>query len=474
MCPKTAVAETIAAPITAPGPAAVCVVRVSGPLTRGVLEKLVLKADKIIAQPRKLVAADVLDCSPVRSEDQAPALDYALVAFFPAPHSYTGEDCAEFGLHGSPFIVAHFLELLGRWGVRAARPGEFTQRAFLNGRMDLSQAEAVADLISAETQLQVREARRQLEGRLAHAVSDLGEPLRNVLVEIEVCLDFPEEDAGIRPGKGWVEALGGVKNHLSDYLESFGIGRLYREGANVVLAGIRNAGKSSLLNALVGEEQAIVTPVPGTTRDSIEGRISVDGLFVRLWDTAGLVDEGTGVDQVEKIGIERSWEKISMADLVVFIIDLAADIPRQEQLYGRIAQKQRPVLAVLNKTDLCPAEVLREVSGRFKAITGTEAAPISALRKEGLSGLRAAMREKLIGRDTAAASVLITNRRHYEALAQAGRALERAADALEKHLPLELAAIEIRAALGALSDIIGVTTTEDILGRIFSRFCIGK
>ena len=461
--------DTIAAPITAPGQAAISVLRLSGPKTRAIIERVVPQAERVLGSPRELVLAEI------RAGKET--VDHCLAAFFPAPRSYTGEDCAEFSLHGSPFLLSRVLELLHQEGARAARPGEFTQRAFLNGRMDLSQAEAVADLVAAETELQARAARRQLAGELSTAVSRLGEPLRHLLAEIEACLDFPEE--GIEPAAGaeWLSSIGAVESSLARYLATFSLGRLCREGADVVLLGAPNTGKSSLLNTLAGEERAIVTPIPGTTRDSIEGRLNLQGLFVRLWDTAGL-NEGpaqqTAADEVERLGVERSWRKAQTADLSLFVFDGASLLRPQFELCRKVAALGRPMALVLNKTDLLrrPEDSLQELTSlNLGAVYA-----VSALSGRGVPQLAAAIRETLIGGGAGLmdAALLITNRRHFEALSAAKESLLRASSGLHQQQPLELITLELRAALGALSEIIGVTTSEDILGRIFSRFCIGK
>ncbi len=461
---------TIAAPITAPGQAAVSIIRISGPKTREVLLSLLSQAEQIIAQPRRLFLADI--------SFKQELLDRGLVVFFAAPNSYTGEDSAEFNLHGSSYLVSRLLEVLRNLGVSLARPGEFTERAYLNGQMDLSQAEAVADLIAAQTALQARSAQEQLEGALAHAMSELGEPLRNLLCEIEALIDFPEEDSSILEKGTWLLTLNKVQSKLDDYLASFRVGRLCREGADIVLAGAPNAGKSSLLNALTGENRAIVTPIPGTTRDSIEGQVNLHGLFVRLWDTAGLADDELEVkklDEVEQLGIIRSWEKARDADLILFVFDAALPIAAQLSLWRKVIELGRSVVPTLNKTDLLGKEARKVLLTELAKDNISSPYFISALTKEGLSGLALALRDMIIGSGAApSASLLITNRRHFEALARAEASLEDARSGIENQVSPELVALEIRSALNALDDIIGITTSEDILGRIFSRFCIGK
>lgn len=463
--------DTIVAPITGRG--AVQLFRVSGPLTRHVLETLFTAADTAFARPRELVMGTLDDAlSPSES------LDQVLVAYFPAPRSFTGEEVAEIGLHGSPYLAERLLQNLQHLGVRLAEPGEFTRRAFLNGRLDLSQAEAVGDLIMAETEAQARIARAQLEGRLSQAVSALGEPLRAMLAEIEAWIDFPEDDISPATREEWRESLEQVRAALQRYLESFRTGRLVREGAQVALAGRPNAGKSSLLNRLVGEERAIVTATPGTTRDLIEERISLEGVPVRLWDTAGLVDAATAdrsVEEAEALGVERSWRQLQQSECVLYVIDLAqwSDEEDQHALLAQVASRSARLILVANKADLLSPE---QVKIRLAACAQRHSGPVvavSAQTGEGLDALRSALCAELFA-SPPSGSLVITNRRHQEALERARGEVEEALRAVHNGEPPEVVSLAARAALGHLSDIIGVTHTEEILGRIFTKFCIGK
>ncbi len=467
--------DTIAAPITAPGQAAVAAVRLSGGQTQRILSKLLDKPGKLLSRPRSLQLLQVLDFV---SGNEAELLDTALCAYFPAPNSFTGEDCLEFHLHGSPFVVRRLMENLCAAGARLAEPGEFTQRAFLNGRMDLSQAEAVADVIAAETEAQARVAQQQLAGKLHDAIDTLGEPLRNLLAEIEAFIDFPDEDIEPASIEQWKREVAIASEQIGRYLASFRTGRLYREGAQVVLAGIPNAGKSSLMNALVGETRAIVTPIAGTTRDSIDTRIDLDGLHVSLWDTAGLVDGALAdrlPDEVEQIGIARSWQHLETADIALFVFAADEDLLLQTEFFLQVSKRCRQIVALLNKIDLVDPPRRNELSSHLEELLGAPPKLISALEGSGLADLKVSLRAELIGSGPKPASVLVSNQRHYEALVQAADALDRALDVLkEKEVGAEFVALELRTALGALSDIVGVTYTEDILGRIFSKFCIGK
>ncbi len=452
--------DTIAAPITARGFAGVAVVRISGDRTKEVLEKLIHKAKEVLNKPRELIFTAILNPNSQES------LDHGLCVLFPGPNSFTGEDVAEINLHGSPFLVSKLLEILNEQGVRLARAGEFTERAFLNGKIDLSQAEAVGDLIHAETEIQAKIAREQLGGKLSQAISELGEPLRDLLAEIEAYIDFPDEDIDPLTYEQWETELKTSKEKIESYLSSFRQGRISREGALVVLAGVPNAGKSSLLNRLLGEERAIVTAIPGTTRDSLEEVASIAGYCVRFCDTAGLARaEERAIDPVEKLGIERSWQKLEAADLVLYIFDVSQTFSLQEKVFSLVEDKNRNILLVANKDDLGRNQTFPK---NYPVIY------ISAKTGEGLEDLRKKILETILGSNTISGSLLISTRRHFEALKEAKSFLEQVISGLAKRVPSEFVSADLRAALHALNDIIGVTYTEDILGRIFSKFCIGK
>ncbi|MCL4139993.1 UNVERIFIED_CONTAM: hypothetical protein GTU68_033870 [Idotea baltica] len=455
--------ETIAAPISAPGAAAIACVRVSGPKTSAVIGKLIAKHFEV----------KVFDIT--ATEEEPVVLDLALVSYFAGPRSFTGEDCAEFQLHGSAFLVSRLLECLFSLGVRQAEPGEFSKRAFLNGQIDLSQAEGVADLIAAETQAQARVAQQQLAGRLSNAISDLGEPLRDLLAEIEAFIDFPEEDIEPLDQQKWLSALKPVFDSVQKYVASYRSGKVYRDGAKVVLAGVPNAGKSSLLNAFVGESRAIVTDIAGTTRDSIESRIDVKGLAVNIWDTAGLVDSGVERDEVERLGIERSWKLLDDADLTMFVFSPDEDLAIQSKFFARVAKRSSKILVVLNKQDTIDLSRQKQLRIELKELIGEAPLLLSAETSSGVAELQEELYRRLVGDTNPQSSLLICNRRHFEALSQATEALERAQHLLRSGvIEPEFVSLEIRSSLSCIQEIVGVTHTEDILGRIFSKFCIGK
>ncbi len=473
--------DTIAAPITAAGHAAIAVVRVSGPKTREVAQHLLRSSEQVLSSPRRLEFTAILDLEEgslvTGSPVQGRVLDNGLVAFFAAPNSFTGEDVLEFNLHGSPYLVNRLLQNLERLGVRPARAGEFSERAYLNGQIDLAQAEGIADLIAAETESQAKVAEEQLSGKLSRAVLALGEPLRDVLAEIEAQIDFPEEGIPPLSYSSWSAVISSIATRARDYLETFSSGRILREGASVVLVGLPNAGKSSLLNRLLGEERVIVTPVPGTTRDSIEERISLDGLFVRLWDTAGLAEQGSHArvpDEVETLGIARSWKKAAEGELVIYIYDSTLDFDEQRAVFEQVRALSSQIIIVANKSDIKPSAVTDRIS-KIAIPLGVEVIPVSAVTGQGLGELRKGIKRVLTsGSSSSSGGVIITSTRHFVALKQAQELLTEALQGLGDELPPELIALNIRGALSALNEIVGVTHTEEILGRIFSKFCIGK
>ncbi|MDR2338490.1 MAG: tRNA uridine-5-carboxymethylaminomethyl(34) synthesis GTPase MnmE [Deltaproteobacteria bacterium] len=466
--------KTIYASITPPGYSSTAIVRVSGELCVTILQQLVEKADEVLANPRQLVYTKI---------SHIELLDLALVVYFKSPQSFTGEDCLEFHLHGSPLIINNLLRCLKMLGCEPAQPGEFSQRAFLNGKLDLTQAESIADLISAETTAQAKVAFEQLQGKLKDALINLGEPLRELLAELEAFIDFPEEDIPQLSLTRWRKQVVEVQQKLAQYINSYQTGKLYKDGAKVVLVGRPNVGKSSLLNVLVGEERAIVTAIAGTTRDTIEEHISIRGLCVKIFDTAGLVtDLKRQIDEVEKLGIERSWQKIKQADLVLYLKDASlsqAELQNEEVLFAEVKKQASQVLSVATKIDLCSVPVSNVES------------EISAKQQLGIKELRETIYNKLMA-GKPQTTVYITTQRHFDALCAAQVNLNSALNLLDKATAVEacnsqakitnlaftfapeVLAIELRTALKMLEDIIGITSNEDLLARIFSKFCIGK
>ncbi len=470
-------ADAIVAVATAPGRGAVGIVRASGADLRG------LTQDICGLMPKARHATLLPLC-----DDAGVVIDRGLVLFFPAPHSYTGEDVLELQVHGGPavlqLLVARLLELGAARGLRLAEPGEFTQRAFLNGKLDLAQAEAVADLIDATTEAAARSASRALAGELSSGVQAIAEPLRELRALVEATLDFPEEDIDFVRDAAVEVRMQSLRAQLAVLLARTRQGALLREGLHVVLAGQPNVGKSSLLNALAGAELAIVTDVPGTTRDRVSQSIQIDGVPVHVIDTAGLRE---AEDHVERIGVARSWDAIADADVVLFLHDLgrldAADYAAAEEVIGAAlaahAPARAPVLHVWNKVDLMPEPAADAAIACFAAarawdIDAAAGWRLSARSRIGLDQLRQALLQAC-GWQSVPEGVFIARARHVHALQACGEHLEIAVMLLAQPQPaLELLAEELRLAHRSLMDITGEVSADALLGDIFGRFCIGK
>ena len=481
-------ADPIAAIATAPGRGAVGIVRVSG-AALGALARCITGRDPA---PRMAHYGPFLDAA-------GQAIDHGIALFFPAPHSYTGEDVLELQAHGGPVVLqlllARCLEaaaapdpatgtpLLAH--LRLARPGEFTERAFLNGKLDLAQAEAVADLIDASTATAARSASRSLAGAFSGAIHALRDGLIQQRLLIEAALDFPEEEIDIITAHDVRGQLSNLQHQLQSIQGQARQGALLAEGIRVVIAGQPNAGKSSLLNALAGEDLAIVTPVAGTTRDALRQTLQIDGVPVHVVDTAGL-RAGTvpAADPVERIGIERAWRHIEDADAVLFLHDLtraddagyrAGDQAIARQLTAKLSAGV-PVLHVWNKCDAV-AEAARQAA---LASSGADAAGagvigISARTGAGLDALRARLLHLAGWQGGGGEGLFLARQRHVQALARAAAHLDAAAAHLQTSVPmLELIAEELRLAQNALGEITGEFGADDLLGAIFARFCIGK
>lgn len=455
---------TIAALATAPGPAGIAVIRASGPGCREVLRTLFVSEQSPITHPRTLVLGSIMGDRGRR------VIDQGLAVFMPAPASYTGEDVLEFQCHGSPALVQQILRALFEVGVSPAEPGEFTRRAFLNGKIDLIQAEAVCDLISATTDEAARVAREQLEGRFSETVATIGEPLRDVLAEFEAGIDFAEEDIEPTHLAELREHLARAEEGIQRLLRSYSYGQIVKEGFRVLLCGRPNVGKSSLLNLLLGHERAIVTEVSGTTRDLIEEEAVLSGYRFIFCDSAGITESS---DAVERIGIELARERIGWADLVLFLVDATDRTEEWRRVLPALQGRSREVWMVVNKIDLSPGSI-----GAIycDSTVCTRNFYLSAKTGSGIDSLTGALTERVTASSghRGETSGVLTNERQRSCLVRALEALGRCREVLDQHLPEELAVAELRGGLGALDEIIGRTCTEDILGRIFSRFCIGK
>lgn len=456
--------STIAALATAPLPAGVAVIRISGEKSAVVLRALFKSKRSPIKHPREMIFGDVINFT------SGDVIDRGLAVFMPAPRSYTGEDTAEIHVHGSPLLVQRILRSLYAFGVSPAEPGEFTKRAFLNGKLDLVQAEAIAELIQASSDRSLVLAGEQLEGKLSQALDEIGEPLRNMLAEIEAQIDFPDEDIEPARIEEMQQELKEIEAKIAALISTYSYGQTVKEGLHVLLCGRPNVGKSSLLNLLLGNERAIVTPVSGTTRDLLEEQGSIAGFKFIFCDSAGICDSD---DEVEKIGVELAKSKISWADLVLLVVDASDTSDYWKQLREYLKGKARKIWLVTNKLDLNPAAV-----GVFTCDSSTcsQSFYVSAKTRDGLDELMQALVEevKLSLPDYAEASGVVTNERHISCLSKAAQSLRRVSEAIRQALPSEIISAELHAVLANLEEIVGKTYNEDILGRIFSKFCIGK
>ena len=447
--------DTIVATATPPGRGGVGIVRVSGPKTPEyaaiVLGELPL--------PRRATFARFLDAH------QEP-IDAGLALFFPAPHSYTGEHVLELQGHGGPLVLEAVVARLLELGARRANPGEFTQRAFLNDKLDLAQAEAIADIIDAGSKEAVRAAMRSLQGEFSNMVRGLTEAVIDLRTYVEAAIDFPEEEIDFLADRQLSERFQTVREHFDGVEQSARQGRLLREGMTVVIAGRPNAGKSSLLNRLAGYDAAIVTPIPGTTRDIVRERIDIDGMPLHVLDTAGLREAAH--DEVEAEGIRRAQAEMQRADRVLFVIDVSEDptgkafVEERERL-----PRDVPVTLVFNKCDQSVGLPVADTTA------GPPRVLLSALNGQGVDALRTHLKI-CMGYQTLDGGTVSARQRHLDALARARRHTEEAAHQLRERRAGELVAEELRVAQEALSEITGEFTSDDLLGRIFSHFCIGK
>lgn len=442
--------ETIAAVATAGGTGAVALIRLSGPEAAGIAAR----ACKCSSEwdDRKAVLRTVRD-------ESGGVIDQVLVTLFHAPRSYTGDTVAEIATHGGRLVTRRVLERLLECGARSAQPGEFTERAFMNGKLDLTQAEAVMDLISAQSELALRAAHEQLEGRIGERTEKLRQELIDTVANLEAWIDFPEEDIDPETGEAMRKRVGVVGADIRSLLSTADQGRILREGLRTVICGRPNAGKSSLMNQLLGSERAIVSTTEGTTRDTIEEMLVIDGVPVRIVDTAGLREAG---DEIEEEGIRRTIKEAERADLLIVVVD--ATLPPEGAMPARLPEVARQIV-VLNKSDL----------GEHPDWSSTEGVRVSCLDGRGLDELRTQVRvlADLGEADWGEHSVAI-NARHRDRLMGAEEALQRADANLAANAEPEITALDLREAMECLGEIAGKIDTEEILGSIFSRFCIGK
>jgi tRNA modification GTPase len=482
--------DTIVAIATPPGRGGIGVVRLAGPDAKKIaLPMLRLKHD---LEPGHAVFGELVEPAdePVGTAAQSAAgrIDEVVVTYFTKPHSYTTDDIVEISTHGSPVILRHVVELAMARGVRLAEPGEFTMRAFLNGRIDLTQAEAVRDLIESQTLYQAKIAAQQLEGALSRRLQPIKQELVELIATLEAGIDFAEDDISVLPADQILQRVAAIRAPLEDLAASFAYGKIVHEGLTLAIVGRPNVGKSSLFNRLVERERAIVTATPGTTRDLVSETVAIGGIPIKLVDTAGI---RRALDEAESIGIRKSMEALADADLVLVVFDSSQPLTNEDKdLLGQVAG--RPAIAVANKCDLinhhvgtaapgCPA-AQSPVDPRGDCLAGAEdltggrvQVRTSATTGEGIPELRSEILRHVGGEANAQTETgFLTNLRHQERVRESVTALAAARAAIDSKVPHEMLLLDLYSALRALDEITGATTTDDILNLIFSTFCIGK
>ncbi len=458
--------DTIAAIATAQGEAGIGIVRVSGALARTIATE-VFRSPRGVS-PTQLPTHTLTYGHVVDATASDEIIDEVLLGVMHAPRTYTGEDIVEFNCHGGTIPLTAVLDVVVKNGARIAEPGEFTKRAFLNGRLDLAQAEAVAELIAAKTDLSRKIAVEALAGKLSDTVNGLNDRLAALLAEIEASIDFPEEDLDFMKVETQLEATRAVQTDLTALLETAAEGRLITEGANVAILGKPNVGKSSLLNALLETTRAIVTDIPGTTRDTIEEMMNIGGIPLKLIDTAGIRHTD---DIVEQQGVQRSKAVQDRAELLLMMFDASQPLNDADLELLKTAQSSKAIL-ILNKMDL---PVVTSPTALLAHCPKKQVVETVIPQGKGLDKLKATVSEELLGGEwVIGESPIVTNARHQEALRRANEGLNYAIESLENAMPPDLIAVDLRISLDGLGDIVGKTTTEDILDRIFSQFCVGK
>lgn len=464
--------DTICAPATVPGTGAIAIIRMSGKDSFRIVDKVVSCKGSTISETEgyKLRYGVAL-------EADGTDLDTVLVSVFRSPHSYTGEDSVEISCHSSKFVVERLLQRLVDSGARMAGPGEFTQRAFVNGKMDLAQAEAVADVISSQNAAAHRVAYSQLKGGFSKELKALRDELLKMTSLLELELDFSEEDVEFASRRELSALLDGALRHIHSLTDSFRYGNALRNGVPVAIVGAVNAGKSTLLNALVGDDRAIVSDIAGTTRDTVEETMTIDGTLFRFIDTAGL---RTTQDEVEKIGISRSYKKMSEAEIVLALLDVT--VPEEENehsisdIVNNLDVKSQKLIVLLNKVDVLGSNI------NVSLLNNTVSSPdekvtklyISAKTGFGLDTLRTLLSDSQKTATLDSGQTIVTNLRHYQSLMSAAASLEKVRSSLATSQTPDLLSEDLRQALHHLSSILGEVTPDEVLGNIFERFCIGK
>ncbi|HEY5837963.1 MAG TPA: tRNA uridine-5-carboxymethylaminomethyl(34) synthesis GTPase MnmE [Pyrinomonadaceae bacterium] len=448
---------------TPPGRGGIGVIRVSGPASLSILRRMT-HPELVDPEPNYLTLRDVVD--PFSRE----VLDHALVCYFKAPHSFTGDDVVEFHCHGSPVLLRRIIDSILQLDARLANPGEFSLRAVMNGRLQLSQAEAIRDLIDAQTDSAAQQATRQLAGEISHRLQPAKEQLLKIIVRLESSLEFVEDDLPKLERHEIERALESLRADFQSLASTFARGQLLRDGLTVALVGRPNAGKSSLFNRLLGHERAIVTPIPGTTRDTISEPIGLDGVPVTLVDTAGI---RVTTEQIESIGVDRTRRVAADADLLIVVIDGSRRTNEEDEAVLEQAASKTHVIA-LNKSDL-PSFSNESVNDRLRANgSRTPTVAVSAATEDGLSDLHAAILKPFVNGNGTGEGLMITNARHHDLLVRAMSSIASSEELIRGGASEEIVLIGLHNALRFIGELTGETTTEDMLGQIFSTFCIGK
>ena len=504
--------DTICAPATSVGNGAINIIRLSGRNCFEILDKVV--------RFKKGTTADfkgytVHFGTVLSRENEGEVLDEVLVTVFRAPYSYTGEDSAEISCHASPYITSNIIYRLIDVGARSAEAGEFTKRAFINGKMDLAQAEAVADVIASETASAHRVSMNQLKGGYSKELAGMRDELLELTSLMELELDFSEEEVEFANRSRLKELLGKITGHINGLTDSFRVGNAVKNGVPVAIAGATNAGKSTLLNSLLNEERAIVSDIPGTTRDTIEESMILGGYRFRFIDTAGIRESD---ETIEKIGIQRTFEEVRKADIILYVIDSSEPIEEEVGNYlefrDKVDFKEQKLILLFNKCDKdgsdanalafrrkledvvrlegeslrCNGEDAISISAKTVSVgyeegekcgfaissDVTDAISISAMTGEGVEDIKKRLIEIQSGREAGSYGTLVTNARHFEALTKSGDLLRKVGESLDAGIPNDLIAQDLREALHHLGTITGSITTDEVLGRIFEKFCIGK
>jgi tRNA modification GTPase len=451
--------DTIVALATPPGVGAIGVIRISGKRTFEIIDQL-FPSKKISLQP-----SHTLHVGNITEDEEV--IDEAVVSIFKGPKSYTGEDVVEISCHGSPFVQGKLVRAIMNKGARMAKPGEFTQRAFLNGKLDLTQAESVADLIASNSDASLKTALHNMRGGFSGELKKLREQMLSFSALMELELDFSQEDVEFADRKKFYELITGAIQSTNQLINSFQLGNVIRNGVQVAIVGKPNSGKSTLLNALLNDERAIVSEIAGTTRDTIEETINIDGILFRLIDTAGIREHSS--DVIEHIGIERSLAKIQVADIVVYLFDISETKEQVLEKKNELKAQRKIFLLAANKTDLSDIGSVKEKFAGIEDIVF-----ISAKEQKNIESLKQHLVDMVLKDKVQVGDTVITNARHLQSLKKVQQSLNDIKNGLDENIPGDLIALDTRQCLYYLGEITGEITSEDQLDYIFSKFCIGK